>query len=80
VADGEWGGRPIISTDDWRKGSEYGGVGGIIAPRDSGHTNHLSAREELMMIYNTHPVQYDQLTGIPNFVEEDIVPETKKIQ
>lgn len=50
---GAWGHKPIISQDDWRKGTEYGGVDGIIAPLDSGHGEHVTAAEQSMLIRNT---------------------------
>lgn len=58
---GDWGGRPIISERDWRSGSEYGGVEGLIQPRDSGHDPANNAHEQLMLIYNTDPA--DELSG-----------------
>jgi hypothetical protein len=57
VADhGDWGSKPIVSEDDWRRGTEYGGVGGIIAPLDSPHTASLTAAEQLMMVHNVDPM------------------------
>lgn len=54
---GAWGGKPLTSEKDWRKGSEYGGQEGIIQPLDSPHTASLSAREVLMMVLNTPPTE-----------------------
>lgn len=49
---GDWGGKPLVSEDDWRSGSEYGGVGGLIAPIDSAHTLVMPAHEQLTLIKN----------------------------
>lgn len=59
--DGGWGGKPIVSEADWRDGSEYGGVGGLIPPIDSAHTNAMTASEQLMLIHNMDPVKTDDL-------------------
>jgi hypothetical protein len=62
VADhGDWGGKPIVSEADWRKGTEYGGVGGVISPLDSPHTESMAAAEQLAMIYNTEPTATDDV-------------------
>ncbi len=53
---GAWGGRPILSEDDWRTGSEYGGVGGLISPIDSPHTESMPAFEQLTLIKNIDPM------------------------
>lgn len=70
---GAWGGRPMISKENWRRGSEYGGVGGLIAPRDSPHNPADVASEQLMMIYNTDPAIDDQGTDV-------VIPETSPIR
>lgn len=59
--DGGWGGKPIVSEKDWRDGSEYGGVEGLIPPLDSAHTNVMPASEQLMLIHNMDPVKTDDL-------------------
>lgn len=68
---GAWGGRPIVSDKDWRKGSEYGGVEGLIAPADSGHSPNDVASEQLMLVYNSDAGVDEQVV---------ILPETKKIR
>lgn len=52
---GNWSGRKIYSEKDWQKGSEYGGVEGLIAPRSSPHDVADHPSEQLMLIYNTDP-------------------------
>ncbi len=59
MAASDWGnrsGRQLFSEDDWRTGSEYGGVGGLIAPIDSPHTESITAPEQMMVIYNIDPL------------------------
>lgn len=53
---GDWGGRPVVSEADWRTGTEYGGVGGIIPPLDSAHTQSILPHEEWMIIRNIDPM------------------------
>lgn len=53
---GDWGGRPILSDKDWRKGTEYGGVEGLVAPIDSPHTPSMTAHEQLMFIRAIDPM------------------------
>jgi hypothetical protein len=60
---GAWGGKPIVSEKDWRKGTEYGGVEGMIQPLDSPHGNHVTEDEQLQIIYNTE-MTYDVGTKI----------------
>lgn len=52
---GNWGGREIFSSEDWRRGTEYGGVGGLVAPIDSDHTPNIKGKEELMAVYASDP-------------------------
>jgi hypothetical protein len=52
---GDWGGRKIVSDGDWRTGTEYGGVGGIIPPLDSPHTESMSAHEQWLIVRNIDP-------------------------
>lgn len=80
MAGSDWGGKRLFSEEDWTDGSEYGGVKGLIAPENSGHTQYLTADEQLMLIYNTEIEVYDPATGTHGQSETDYVPETKKIQ
>lgn len=52
---GDWGGRQIRSEKDWQKGTEYGGVEGLIAPAASAHDVADHPSEQLMLMYNTNP-------------------------
>jgi hypothetical protein len=52
---GGWGGREIFSNDNWQNGTEYGGVGGLVAPIDSPHTPNITGKEELMLIHASDP-------------------------
>lgn len=58
---GDWGGRKVVSDADWRTGTEYGGVDGIIAPLDSPHTEAMPAYEQWMIVRNIDPT--DNVTG-----------------
>lgn len=64
-------GRPWMkqSTADPAKGSEYGGVEGLIAPPP--HDIKDSAHEQLMLMYNTDPA--DETSGAE-------LPPTKKVR
>lgn len=55
---GDWGGKPIVSEKDWHKGTEYGGVEGVIQPLDSPHQLKVTPDEQLQIIYNTR-LTYD---------------------
>lgn len=75
---GDWGGNDnIFSKKDWRSGSEYGGVEGLVPPLDSGHTNYLTAGEQLMLIYDTKPVVME--LGLAKQPTDDFIPETDRI-
>lgn len=62
---GAWGGKPIISEEDWQGGTEYGGVGGIIAPLNSPHYKSLTADELLMMLKNSRPTDAADMGSLP---------------
>lgn len=52
---GNWGGRKLHSTKDWRKGSEYGGVEGLLPPESSPHDSADHPVDILWMMRNTNP-------------------------
>jgi hypothetical protein len=60
---GDWGGRKLVSEKDWRKGTEYGGVEGMIQPAGSGHDVADHPREQLMLMYNTDPGDREGQSG-----------------
>lgn len=53
---GDWGGKPLFSEKDWRSGTEYGGVEGLLPPFDSAHTANMPPSEQLMVIHNIDPM------------------------
>lgn len=63
---GDWGGKPIVSQDDWQGGSEYGGVPGIQQPDASAHYKALTADELLMRVHNSEPTDATSDGGLPD--------------
>lgn len=77
---GAWGGKPIVSEKDWRRGTEYGGVDRIIAPADSAHwdNENMSGDEKLMLIYNT-TLEYNADTRTKSYTSEGVIPDTQQV-
>lgn len=72
-----WGGKPLVSKKDYTKGTEYGGVEGLIQPLP--HQSDLDSRgsrETLMKIYNSHAggIRAEDNSTIAD--ADDEVPET----
>lgn len=82
VMHGDWGGRPLFSKQDWRRGTEYGGVDGLIAPLDSAHDIQDHPIDQLRVIYNTEPASEILVANGVAVVEpmEEIIPTTSKIR
>lgn len=71
----EWGGRALFSGETFDSGSEYGGVGGLIQPPP--HDPRDEAKEQLMLIYNSHPGGQTPDGRVTSPDPDDVIPETQ---